>query len=188
MFCRSGQASQRGQEGCRSGQGRWSRQSPRRGSNTESNRYRSSTNTESNTNADAANMQYTSENRIVADSNISEVALPYFRFSATVFGNIWWISFSDLNARKSQKINLETFFSASSSQPAWWGELGIGSGELWLHSWWYKNAGHWHWRMVEPYQKDNKRREEYERDEDNDSKSVIFVHRPNFNADEILKR
>ena len=42
--------------------------------------------------------------------------------------------------------------------------------------------------MVEPYQKDNKRREEYERDEDNDSKSVIFVHRPNFNADEILKR
>ena len=109
-FCRSGQASQRGQEGCRSGQGRWSRQSPRRGSNTESNRYRSSTNTESNTNADAANMQYTSENRIVADSNISEVALPYFRFSATVFGNIWWISFSDLNARKSQKNKLGNLF------------------------------------------------------------------------------
>ena len=37
-----------------------------------------------------------SEKRTVADSNISEVGLPYFRFSATDFGNIWWINFSDL--------------------------------------------------------------------------------------------
>ena len=41
----------------------------------------------------------TSEKRIVADSNISEVGLPYFRFSAIVFGNIWWISVSDLNIK-----------------------------------------------------------------------------------------
>ena len=41
----------------------------------------------------------TSEKRIVADSNISEVGLPYFRFSAIVFGSIWWINFSDLNIK-----------------------------------------------------------------------------------------
>ena len=41
-------------------------------------------------------LDLTSEKRTVADSNISEVGLPYFRFSATDFGNIWWINFSDL--------------------------------------------------------------------------------------------
>ena len=41
-------------------------------------------------------LDLTSEKRTVADSNISEVGLPYFRFSATDIGNIWWVNLSDL--------------------------------------------------------------------------------------------
>ena len=60
-------------------------------------KYRSNTNTDTVENRDENG--YTSEKRIVADSNISEVGLPYFRFSAIDFGSIWWISFSDLDIK-----------------------------------------------------------------------------------------
>ena len=42
-------------------------------------------------------------------------------------------------------------------------------------------------RMWKPYEKDNKRGDEDERYENDDSKRVIFVHRPNFHLDEILR-
>ena len=80
-------------------------------------------------------LDLTSEKRTVADSNISEVGLPYFRFSATDFGNIWWINFSDLKMELlSADCWLPTSSSAFSSQSVWRGELKIESGGLSLHS------------------------------------------------------
>ena len=80
-------------------------------------------------------LDLTSEKRTVADSNISEVGLPYFRFSATDFGNIWWINFSDL---KMELLSADCWFPTSSSaflsQSVWRGELKIESGGLSLHS------------------------------------------------------
>ena len=80
-------------------------------------------------------LDLTSEKRTVADSNISEVGLPYFRFSATDFGNIWWINFSDL---KMELLSVDCWFptssSAFSSQSVWRGELKIESGGPSLHS------------------------------------------------------
>ena len=80
-------------------------------------------------------LDLTSEKRTVADSNISEVGLPYFRFSATDFGNIWWINFSDLKMEfLSADCRFPTSSSAFSSQSVWRGELKIESGGPSLHS------------------------------------------------------
>ena len=83
----------------------------------------------------------TSEKRTVADSNISEVGFPYFRFSATDFGNIWWINFSDLEMELlSADCRFPTSSSAFSSQSVWRGELKIESGGLSLHSYTYRSC------------------------------------------------